>query len=231
MSLNLEIRDNAIFVADAHFNTSRQQFKTFLLKLQNKEINTSQLFLMGDMFDFLSNEIDYFKKQNKKIINLINQLSQHIEIIYLEGNHDFNLKNLFPTIQIIPRQNQPLICKYKDKKVLIAHGDNFMPMSYEIFTFIFRNKYFLRFLNLIDINNWLSKKFDDNLMKKDICNECNNFNKFANKRISLYPSSIDLIIEGHFHFGRQVKKYINIPSLACDGQYYSLKYNNLFPIS
>ena len=216
--MSLNIQESAIFIADSHFNKNRQELKTFLLKLDSKKIKTSQLFLMGDIFDFLSDEITYFKNQNQNMIDLLNKLANNISIIYLEGNHDFNLTNLFPNIQVIPRQNQPLNCIYKDKKVIVSHGDIFMPLSYEIFTFIFRNKYFLKFLNTIDINNWLSKKFDNNLIQKDICNECDNFKKFSNKRISLYPSDVDIIIEGHFHFGNQVEKYINIPSLACDEQ-------------
>ncbi|MCD8541207.1 MAG: hypothetical protein LRY22_00560 [Aliarcobacter cryaerophilus] len=51
---------------------------------------------MGDNFDFLSNEIKYFKNRNKDIIELLNSLSDSFEIFYLEGNHDYNLSKIFP---------------------------------------------------------------------------------------------------------------------------------------
>jgi len=53
------IQDNAIFVADAHYNHKRTQFKKILEMLQNETLDSKQLFLMGDIFDFLSSEIVY----------------------------------------------------------------------------------------------------------------------------------------------------------------------------
>jgi len=223
MSLNyFIIEDNAIFVADSHYNKKRQELKIFLLKLKAKEIKTSQLFLMGDMFDFLANEISYFKKQNNDIINLLNELSNTTNIIYLEGNHDYNLKILFPNILIISRDKQPFYCTYQNKKIALSHGDIFTPSGYDLYTLIIRNKYFLRFLNFIDINNWLTKKIDHWLLEKNICSDIIDFKEFAQYRVSLYSSKVDLIIEGHFHYGKIEKKYANIPSLACDKRYYLL---------
>jgi UDP-2,3-diacylglucosamine hydrolase len=224
LNQSFTIDENAIFVADAHFNTNRQELKTFLLKLKNKEIKTKQLFLMGDIFDFLSPQIKYFVQQNQNIISLLNELSKNIDIIYLEGNHDFNLSSLFFNIIIYKREQQPVIYNYKNKKVAISHGDIFTPIQYNIFTKFIRNKITLKLLNLIDINYWLSKKINSWFQKKRICNGCDNFEKFANNRISLYPKNIDLIIEGHFHYGNETKKYINVPSLACQNRYYILSY-------
>ena len=90
MCLNLKKR--AIFVADSHFSEVNVEFLSLLEKIKNEEIKTPQLFLMGDMFDFISGESRYFIKLNQKLIDIINELSKKIEIIYLEGNHDYNLK-------------------------------------------------------------------------------------------------------------------------------------------
>jgi len=218
----LNINEDSIFVADAHFNSNRPELGKLLLQLLSGKIVTTQLFLMGDMFDFLSNEIRFYKIKNLKIIELLNQLSKKIDIVYLEGNHDFNIQILFPDIQVVPRQNQPLICTYQDKQVAISHGDIYTPTGYNIYTTIIRNSLFLNFLNFIDIRFWLSKKIDNWLLEKDICNECQDFNSFATNRISLYPKDIDIIIEGHFHYGQQSNNYINIPSLACDKKYFQL---------
>ena len=90
----LSIKQNSIFVADSHFNEKNRELLTFLEKIESKVIITSQLFLMGDIFDFLSCECKYFIKQNIEVITLLNKLSNDLEIIYLEGNHDFLLASI-----------------------------------------------------------------------------------------------------------------------------------------
>ncbi len=227
MKVEIFVKEDAVFIADSHYNLNRQELKIFLLQIQFGNIKTSQLFLVGDIFDFLSAEMSYFKKQNQEMINILNELSNQIEIIYLEGNHDYNLKSLFPNILVIPRQQQPLCCIYNSKKIAISHGDIFTPFGYNLYTLIIRNSLFLKFLNSIDINNWLTKKIDTWLLEKDICNKCDDFKQFSQKRINLYKEyKVDIIIEGHFHFANKHNNYINIPSLCCDKLYYKLKSDN-----
>lgn len=60
---------------------------------------------MGDNFDFISGESKYFIKQNKELIEILNKLSKEIQIVYLEGNHDYNLANLFPNILVVKEKN------------------------------------------------------------------------------------------------------------------------------
>ncbi|WP_193215690.1 UDP-2,3-diacylglucosamine diphosphatase, partial [Aliarcobacter butzleri] len=142
--MNLQIKDEAIFVADSHFNQKNQELLQLLKKIENKEINISQLFLMGDIFDFLSSECKFFIKQNSEVITLLNKLSNDLEIIYLEGNHDFNLQNLFSNIKVIKRENQPFFAKIEEKKVALSHGDNFLDWKYELFCKLIRNSIFLK---------------------------------------------------------------------------------------
>ena len=216
----LNIKEDAIFIADSHYNTQRIDLEILLNQIIINEIKTSQIFLMGDMFDFLSYEIKYFVKINQNIINLINNISKTKEVIYLEGNHDFDIKKLFFNIKVISRNEQYSMFKYNNKKVYISHGDIYTPIMYNIFTTILRNKYFLKLLNLFDINNKISKYFEKRLMSKSICHDFEDFDGFANKRIQKYNiDKNDLIIEGHFHQGQIYNNYINIPSLACDNKY------------
>ena len=148
----LSIQNEAIFVADSHYNQKNKEFLTFLEKVESNEIFTSQLFLMGDMIDFISGESRYFVQQNIEVINLLNKLSNKIEIIYLEGNHDYNLKKLFPNIQVIKRENQPLLAKLENNQTIsLSHGDNFINWKYDLYCKIIRNTFFLQFMNLIQI--------------------------------------------------------------------------------
>jgi UDP-2,3-diacylglucosamine hydrolase len=221
------IKDGALFIADAHFNPDRKEFLRFLKNIENGNLNTTQLFLMGDIFDFLSNEIEYFKFQNKEAIDMINKLSKEIEILYFEGNHDYNLTSLFPNVKVFPRAIQPTIFSWDNKKVTLAHGDIFTPNGYNIYTAIIRNNFLLIFLNFIDKRNWLTKKIDFWLRKKQLHSLFNDFNHFANRRLKYYRNNIDtqIIIEGHFHQGKfyQDKRfnqiYLNLPAFGIDQSY------------
>ena len=221
----LSIKQDSIFVADSHFNEKNRELLTLLKKVESKEIITSQLFLMGDIFDFISGESRYFIKQNIEVINLLNKLSNEIEIIYLEGNHDYNLKSVFPKIEVIKRENQPLIAKYEDKTVSLAHGDNFINWKYDLYCKFIRNTIFLRIMNFIDINFFISKKIENALVKKNICHKMKNFEEIVSKRVKNYNT--DIVIEGHYHQGNSYfmdeKRYINIPSLCCQKKYVTIK--------
>lgn len=221
----LSIKSDSIFVADSHFNEKNRELLTLLQKVESKEIVTSQLFLMGDIFDFISGESRYFIKQNIEVINLLNELSNEIEIIYLEGNHDYNLKTVFPNIKVIKRENQPLLAKYEDKTVSLAHGDNFINWKYDLYCKFIRNTIFLRFMNFIDINFFISKKIENALVKKNICHKMKNFEEIVSKRVKIYNT--DIVIEGHYHQGNSYfideKRYINIPSLCCQKKYVLIK--------
>ncbi|RXJ83225.1 UDP-2,3-diacylglucosamine diphosphatase [Arcobacter cloacae] len=218
----LNIKENAIFVADSHYNKKNKEFLIFLRKVETKEISTTQLFLMGDIFDFISGESRYFVKQNIEVINLLNKLSKDIQIVYLEGNHDYNLKSIFPNIEVIKREKQPLEAILENNQtVSLAHGDNFINWKYDLYCSFIRNRFFLKFMNFIDINYFISKKIEKALLGKSICHEMKNFEELILKRVKNYNTKI--IIEGHYHQGKTFiiddKEYINIPSLCCQKKY------------
>ena len=221
----LSIKQDAIFLADSHFNEKNRELLIFLEKVESKEIVTTQLFLMGDMIDFISGESRYFIQQNIEVINLLNKLSNEIEIIYLEGNHDYNLKSIFPNIQVIKRENQPLLAKFQEKTVALSHGDNFINWKYDLYCKFIRNTVFLKIMNFIDINFFISKKIEDSLVKKNICHKMSNFKQLIEKRLENYNT--DIVIEGHYHQGETFhikgKEYINIPSLCCQEKYIVIK--------
>ena len=227
------LKDEAIFIADSHYNKKNQEFKLILKKIKNREISCNQIFLMGDNFDFLAFETEYFKEINSEIIELLNILSNSYEIFYLEGNHDYNLSKIFPNIKVVKRENQPLVLDYKDKKIALSHGDNFINWHYNLYCKIIRNSYFLKFLNFLDINFFISKKIEKALENKNICHDLSYFEELVNKRVKNY--SEDIVIEGHYHQAKSYtignQEYINIPSLCCQKSYTVFKdekFTNIF---
>ncbi len=219
--MNLSLKEGAIFIADSHYNKKNQELKIILEKLEKKELDCSQIFLMGDNFDFLCYEITYFKEINKDMVELLNRLSNSFEIVYLEGNHDYNLQKLFPKIKVIKRENQPFILDFEDKKIALSHGDNLINWHYNLYCKIIRNGFVLRFLNFIDINFFISRRIEKALENKNICHDLHYFEELVKKRVKNYKE--DIVIEGHYHQGKSYKitnqEYINIPSLACQKSY------------
>ena len=218
------IKEGAFFIADSHVNEKRDELYSFLEQINNSILTPTQLFLMGDIFDLLIGGVKYTQKINQKYINLINEISKKIEIFYFEGNHDFNLKKLFPKVKIFTYDEQPVLFSMGDKKVLLLHGDKIVSFAYLFYTAIVRSKLFLSPVSFIDnlSNGFITKKIIYSQYDKKICKDIDNFENIILKRVNkMIKTDIKAVLEGHFHQDIQInlkksKKYINIPSFACN---------------
>lgn len=224
------IKNGAIFISDSHLNMDKIAFLDFLKKLENGEISCKQLFLMGDIFDFLTCT-KYTQIFYKNEIDLLNKLSKNIEIYYFEGNHDFNLSQIFPDIQIFPIQNQPAIFKTTNNKTIaLAHGDIFLGFLDTIFLRFLRLKPFLKFMDFLDFlfKFKITKSILSKQNSKKIDYKIPNFDNYAKKRLGNYSS--DIVIEGHYHQGAKFensgKIYINLPCFASNQRFFIVEYKD-----
>ncbi len=228
MSHSLEIREGAFVVADAHYSYKRPQFLEFLKDISAKKLSPTQLILMGDIFDALFGQIPYTHKKNQEAVDILNKISLDIEVIYLEGNHDFNLKSIFPDIKVFPISLQPVLCKFQNKKVLLAHGDIESDFGYRVYTALIRNSAVLYFLRVVDFlsRHSVLKRLDLYLAKKDDCKEFIGLDKFMSQRLD-GKYRCDYFIEGHFHQNRVIRLknfiYINLGAFACNQRYFIVK--------
>jgi len=224
----LNLIENTLLLSDVHYNKKRTKLLELLNKIGSKEICVSQIILMGDIFDFLCIENNFFISKNKNAIDLLNKISKDIPIIYLEGNHDYNLSDIFHNIIVFPREQQPIqaIINDKDSKndqkiVSLNHGDLFISFIYSIYCKIIRNSIFLKILGILDINDIFSKRVHNKLIYKYICSDISYFEILAKNRTKYFKE--DIIIEGHYHQGKSYKfknkEYINIPSFECSSEY------------
>ena len=211
-----EIKEGAIFIADSHYPHHGDAFLVLLKKLENGEIKTSQLFLMGDNFDLLFGYNDFIQTFSSEAIALLRKLSTKLEVHYFEGNHDFCLKEVFPDIKVYSREQQPVMFKLEEKKVAISHGDKYVTgFGYDLYCKVLRNKTILTLLKPFQkavINYYMQK-----LSQKKICHTFEDFDKKVENILEYYKEA-DLVIEGHFHQSKVLGKYISLPSLACQGQ-------------
>jgi UDP-2,3-diacylglucosamine hydrolase len=232
MPHKIDISDNAIFISDAHYNKHRRDFYYFLKDIDKDKILCSQLIICGDMFDLLIGNIRYTISYNLDVLMLLNKISEKLEIIYLEGNHDFVLSNIMPKIKVFPISKQPIIANYKNSKILISHGDKFTnDIFYRyIYVVLSRNYFILKILNFFDniFNNIISKSIISNQIIKNKCYKIENFNNRVQQRENLFNSyKADIVIEGHHHQDKIIKRrdfvYINLPAFACTKKYVTIK--------
>lgn len=233
MPEQIVIKSGAIFIADSHENENRENFWHFLCALKSGEIKTPQLFLMGDMFDFLAGECEFFVKFYERYVRAIDELGEKTEIYYFEGNHDFNLVRLFKNVKAYPIGAQPVkFASECGESVLIAHGDIFLPFVAKYALRFLRVKIFLKTMNFFDkfLNFRLSKRILNKLKRKILDYKIPNFKNLAEAKMRRYNAfyEADIVIEGHYHQGEQYtigkQKYINVPSFACEQSYFVVEY-------
>ncbi len=222
----LKLLEGAIFLSDAHYSFKHKDLLDFLKAIRSQEIQTPQLILMGDVFDLLFGGIAKTIERNQEAVDLINTLSDNIEILYLEGNHDFNLASIFPGVKVFSIKQQPVVCQYKEQSVALAHGDFDAPLSYRLYTAAIRTPSVLKSLNLL---NTLGKQLilnalDAKLARKDDCQKMHSFETYITKHLAKQRvEEYSLFIEGHHHqdlsFEVNGCKYVNLPAFAC-GQGY-----------
>jgi len=229
MSLK-KLHEGAIFVADSHYAPWRTPFIDFLRALESGKVQTTQLILMGDNCDLLFGPVSETVSLNQELILLLNSLSKKIEILYLEGNHDFRLSAIFPNIDVIPRTQQPLMMEYGSQKIALLHGDVDVALGYELYTALIRNRPLLYGLNLFNgffggvIIKWLS----NDMQRKNHCKKIENFEAIAGRyRGKEWIGKCDLVIEGHYHqnltFVFEEYHYCNLGAFACNERYYVVK--------
>lgn len=69
------IKEGALFIADAHYPHHGNAFLTLLQQLDNGNLQSPQLFLMGDIFDLLFGYNDYIQTFSYEAITLLQKLS------------------------------------------------------------------------------------------------------------------------------------------------------------
>ncbi|MBQ7271623.1 MAG: UDP-2,3-diacylglucosamine diphosphatase [Campylobacter sp.] len=219
-----KIKHEAIFIGDSHANTNKLQFRKFLEFINSQKTLPTQIFFLGDMFDFLANTT-YTQKFYQYEINLINEISQKTQIFYFEGNHDFNLAEIFPSVKVFSHYDQPASFKTEFGEILqISHGDIFLPKITQISLLFLRNRQFLKFMNFIDkiCKFKISKAILKSQENKILYKKAENFMNFIKPKIHNYNAKI--VVEGHYHQDEILKfenqTYINLNSFAVTQKIY-----------
>lgn len=139
------------FASDTHFGTPNkvESFKReqkFIRWLTFIQKDASELFLVGDIFDFW---FDYKTVVPKGFIRLFGKLAelsdQGIKIHYFKGNHDMWLSGYFEEELGFEIHSDNYEIERNDVKIFIGHGDGKGPKDYKykFLKKIFRSSFFI----------------------------------------------------------------------------------------
>ena len=135
------------FLSDFHlgapdYASSLEREKLLVQFLDQIKNDATEIFLVGDMFDFW---YEYKKVVPKGYVRLLGKLGEltdaGIVIHFFVGNHDMWMKDYFPIELNIPIYFKPQEFERGGKKFLIGHGDGLGPgdHGYKRLKKLFRN--------------------------------------------------------------------------------------------
>jgi UDP-2,3-diacylglucosamine hydrolase len=227
-----EVLPGALLISDAHYSADRPQLLSLLNAIDAGALAVPQLILMGDIFDLLFGEIRVTHRMNADAVAALQRISRRIPVLYLEGNHDYNLSALFPDAEVIPISKQPCACRCGSLSLQLAHGDFNQPLGYRIYTALIRNRAVLHLLGLLNRigGNVIIRKLEAHLQKKNHCHVMEGFDAFVKRHLSAVDlTASDVFIEGHYHQGRALDAggvyYFNPSAFACNLHYAIVTYD------
>ena len=205
----------ACFISDAHFGirlpSHEDRERLFFNFLEREAAGWSELYLVGDLFDFW---IEYKHAIRPDYVAILHRLWQVIdrgvEIHYLAGNHDFALGPFLKKNMGIAHYPGALSREIQGKRVYLFHGDGLIKrdIGYRILKKLLRNPINQRIYKLLhpDIGvplgrffsgssrKYLNKPLDDTF--RDEYREC------ARKELA---HGHDVVIFGHIHLPELIK--------------------------
>jgi UDP-2,3-diacylglucosamine pyrophosphatase LpxH len=147
---------DAVVISDIHLGSENCQAKYlvhFLESIRRGPMETRRLILNGDMFD----SIDFrrLKRQHWRILSLLRKLSDHIEINWINGNHDGPAEIVSHLLGVTC--SDEIIVQSGNKNILFLHGHRFDEFisRYPVLTWVADNIY--TFLQKIDKSHYFAK--------------------------------------------------------------------------
>lgn len=140
---------NTYFVSDIHLGypnhaESLIREKKLVCWLNSIKDKTSELFLLGDVFDFWWEWKHVIPKGYSRFFGKICEFTDAgIPVHFFTGNHDIWAFDYLPKELGVKLHRKPLVCEIKGKKFYIAHGDGLGPYDkpYKILKWFFTNKF------------------------------------------------------------------------------------------
>lgn len=200
-------------ISDLHIYSAEDPIYRALLSLiEEKPKQGDDLILAGDIFDLFIGGKKIFKERYQLFFDELEKaIHRGVEVHYIEGNHDFLLKDAFYSFQKVKIHEESVTLNRSGKRFLVAHGDlaNHQDYRYRITRWFFRSL-FCKFLFMVIPGHWidcigkfLSQKSRDHhpVLFTDLpVDEQNSIRKiYRNFAAEKIVEGFDFVVMGHCH--------------------------------
>lgn len=193
--------EDAIIVSDIHLGSDNCQAKAFCEFLEDITEKTKCLILNGDVFD--SMDFRRLKKHHWNVLSKIRKISDQIEVIWIQGNHDGPAEIISHLLGISVKTE--FILHSGDKKTLCLHGDKYddfitkRPIITAIGDFIYNT------LQKIDKSHYWARVAKKSSKQYGHCTD-----KIKKESIKYMKNlDCDFVVTGHTHDAIADKPYFN----------------------
>lgn len=220
---------NIYFASDFHLGSpshseSRKREDRIIRWLNAIEGNCSELFLMGDIFDFWFEYREVVPKGFVRLQGKLGMMSDAgIKIYFFKGNHDMWVNDYFTKEMGIEIISDELVMERAGKRFYLHHGDGLGPgdQKYKVLRKIFRNPACQWLFSIVPpriglgIANWWSGSSRLAHSTEEVFNGVENEWLAVYAKEQLQKAHFDYFIFGHRHLPLDIQltdksRYINI---------------------
>lgn len=121
------------FASDFHLGapnveSSKKREQSIVRWLHHIQQDASEIFLVGDLFDFWFEHRHTAPKGHIRFLGKIAELTDKgIPVHLFTGNHDMWMKDYLPREIGVSIHNEPVVREWNEKKFFIGHGDGLGP--------------------------------------------------------------------------------------------------------
>lgn len=220
---------NIYFASDFHLGSpshseSRKREDRIIRWLNAIEGNCSELFLMGDIFDFWFEYREVVPKGFVRLQGKLGMMSDAgIKIYFFKGNHDMWVNDYFTKELGIEIISDELVMERAGKRFYLHHGDGLGPgdQKYKVLRKVFRNPVCQWLFSIVPpriglgIANWWSGSSRLAHSTEEVFNGVENEWLAVYAKEQLQKAHFDYFIFGHRHLPLDIQltdksRYINL---------------------
>ncbi|MBI3754174.1 MAG: UDP-2,3-diacylglucosamine diphosphatase [Deltaproteobacteria bacterium] len=201
----------AIFIADAHLKGLDDPNQKLLCSFLETLKDIDKLFILGDLFEFWTGYNEMLEYHYAPILAQFKRLQEAgMEIIYVEGNHDFSVAPFFKEILGSEVYPDSADINLDGKRFFLAHGDLVEPnLGYKIWRRFLRSFLFSMIIKITPpsfarkVALWLAKTSRRNHKMGDRLDTRQR--EFARDKIE---QDFDIVILAHSHVPEVLEKTV-----------------------
>ena len=148
-------RSLAVFVSDSHLGSgtdSRERERELCVFLDSVKRSCSQLFLLGDMFDFWFTYRHVVPRGYTRLLGKLAELADSgVEVHFFLGNHDMWLFDYLEAETGVVMHDEPEVFTIDGRQFLIGHGDGLghLDRRFDLLRRVFRSPFNQRLFALL----------------------------------------------------------------------------------